>query len=70
MFAMEAESPRDIKCRQNSIFALGNLCTNKQNFELMCELGCLKFFMTFSFPNTTEKSANYDSCNPWHNNSP
>ena len=41
---------RDIKCRQNAIIILGNLCSNKQNIADLHRAGALKILISSSFP--------------------
>lgn len=43
---------RDIKCRQHSVFALGNLCSNVNNLEKIVSSGCIKTLITYAFPST------------------
>ena len=43
---------RDVKCRQYSIFALGNLCSNSENLEAVVQAGCLKMLIRYAFPST------------------
>lgn len=41
---------RDIKCRQNAVLAIGNLCSNPANLEAIVAAGCVKILVTYAFP--------------------
>ncbi len=41
---------RDIKCRQNSVIILGNLCSNQNNTTQLYKAGALHILVSFSFP--------------------
>ena len=41
-----------MKCRQYSIFAIGNLCANSENLEGIVREGCLKTLIRYAFPST------------------
>ena len=43
-------SHRDIKCRQNAVLAIGNLCANFENLERIVAAGCIKTLATYAFP--------------------
>jgi hypothetical protein len=41
---------RDIKCRQNAVIILGNLCSNENNISALYKAGALQIIISFSFP--------------------
>lgn len=43
---------RDVKCRQYSVFSIGNLCSNDDNLEQIVEAGCIKVLIRYAFPST------------------
>ena len=40
----------DVRCRQFSMFALGNLASDPQNLDVVMQGGCLKPIVSFAFP--------------------
>ena len=40
----------DVRCRQFSMFALGNLASDPQNLDIVMQGGCLKPIVSFAFP--------------------
>eukprot|EP00614_Pseudopedinella_elastica_P029151 CAMPEP_0172633936 /NCGR_PEP_ID=MMETSP1068-20121228/191954_1 /TAXON_ID=35684 /ORGANISM="Pseudopedinella elastica, Strain CCMP716" /LENGTH=251 /DNA_ID=CAMNT_0013445757 /DNA_START=15 /DNA_END=767 /DNA_ORIENTATION=+ len=42
----------DIKCRQNAVLAIGNLCSNPSNHVAIMELGCAATLATYAYPST------------------
>ena len=47
---------RDIKCRQYSVLAVGNLCSNYKNFDRLVKVGCVQILISFSFPSASDFS--------------
>lgn len=44
---------RDVKCRQYSVFSLGNLCSNAENLDNLAEAGgVVKMLIRYAFPST------------------
>ena len=41
---------RDVRCRQHSMFTLGNLAANPANLQVLMEAGCLPQIISFAFP--------------------
>ena len=41
---------RDIRCRQNAVITLGNLCSNPVNLEALQKAGTMQVLVSFSFP--------------------
>ncbi|KAF0710085.1 hypothetical protein AaE_012670, partial [Aphanomyces astaci] len=41
---------RDVKCRQFSVFAIGNLCSNPANLQRIVDANALKPIISFAFP--------------------
>lgn len=47
---------RDIKCRQYSVLAIGNLCSNADICDRMVDIGCMNILISYSFPSTSDFS--------------
>lgn len=43
-------SHRDVKCREYTIFCIGNLCSNPLNITNIIKSKCLQTMITFAFP--------------------
>ncbi len=49
---------RAVRCRQNAICALGNLCTNSSHIKRLREVKCTDYLISFAFPPASEDSVN------------
>ena len=49
---------RDVKCRENAVLALGNLCTNPVHVKRLVDVKCADALVAYSFPTTAEESLN------------
>lgn len=55
---MKFTGHRDIKCRENAVLALGNLCTNPVHVKRLVDVKCADALVAYSFPTTAEESVN------------
>ncbi|KAL7500792.1 hypothetical protein ACHAWT_009745, partial [Skeletonema menzelii] len=49
---------RDVKCRENAVLALGNLCSNPVHVKRLVDVKCADALVAYSFPTTAEESVN------------
>ena len=45
---------RDVRCRQNAMTLIGNLCAIPENLDVLMSLGLLPVIITFAFPSQSE----------------
>ncbi len=55
---MKFTGHRDIKCRENAILAIGNLCTHPVHVKRLVDIKCADALVAYSFPTTAEESLN------------
>jgi hypothetical protein len=49
---------RAVRCRQNAVCAIGNLCTTSPHIKRLREMKGTDYLISFAFPPTTEESVN------------